>query len=103
MAATKLLSIRSARRFGRALFRCPFVEALGQAVDVLEPEGNIDLDRILDVVRSCRQVLQNSTPKQGGCVLVRGAISNVLRQFRLVLSLADEVQELVGRVLVRAA
>src|SRR5262249_5278764 len=40
-----------------ALFRGPLVEALGQAIDVLEPEGDIDLDRVLHVVGCGRQVL----------------------------------------------
>src|SRR2546425_13115413 len=51
--------VKSASVMGRALlgalFRRPFVEALGQAVDVLEPEADVDLDRVLDVVRRCRQ------------------------------------------------
>src|SRR6516165_488627 len=85
------------------LFRRPFVEALGQAIDVFEPEGHIDLHRVLHVIRRRRQVLQNDRLEEGGSVLVRGPVSNVLRQFGLVLSLAGEVQELIGGVLVRAA
>src|SRR4051794_30767934 len=97
-----VIGVTFGRALRSALLRCPFVEALGQAVDVLEPEGNVDLDRVLDVVRRCRQVLQNGRCEQRGCVLVRGAISNVLRQLRLILHFADEIEELVGRVLVRA-
>src|SRR5882757_10606195 len=63
-----------------ALFGGPFVEALGQAVDVLEPEGNVDLDRVLDVVRRGRQIFQDGRLDQGGGVLVRGTVGNILRQ-----------------------
>src|SRR6476659_7827599 len=57
----------------RTLFRCPFVEAFGQAVDVFEPEANVDLHGVLDVVGRGRQVLQHGLLQQRSRGLVRGA------------------------------
>ena len=85
------------------LFRYPFVESLGQTIDVLEPERNVDLERVLQVVWSGGQILQDRGLQKGGRVLVRSAVSNGLRELGLILGFAGEVEELVGGGLIRAA
>src|SRR5580698_3899856 len=85
------------------LFRYPFVEALGQTIDVLQPERNADLERVLQVVWSGGQILQDRRLEKGGRVLVCGAVSNGLRELGLVLGFASEVEELISGSLIRAA
>src|SRR5882762_3641750 len=60
--------------FESELFRRPLVEALGQAVDVLKPESNFDLHRVLDVIRCGRQILQNGRLQVSCGILVRGPV-----------------------------
>src|ERR1700709_2572490 len=68
-----------------ALLCQPDLEALVDLVGVIRPEARIDLQCMLEVGGSCRQVVQAILRNQRNCILARRRVSNVFRQVCVAL------------------